>query len=281
MKQMHDFLSFCLVGENISHSYSPHIYNTIFDEIKSNAVYFPFPVPDKNKFLSALPILRAEFAGFNTTAPYRLDIMPHLDKIDLSAKKAGTANTIAVRGEQLIGYNTEIDGFMRSLIGFAGDLHDKDVLIIGAGGVARAVASVLLDKGAFLTLLSRSEVHAAELMESLKKRYHRNRIKTVKGLSDDDEFYAAFNTARVDIAGSASEVSIHPHTYESFKLAYDTSYVPTEFLKKAQSFGAKTKNGLDMLFFQAVMSVNIWLGQGMERSAIENAHRKVMAYYPQ
>ncbi len=273
---MHDFLSFGLVGEDISHSYSPHIYNTIFDEIKWNAVYFPFPVPNKERFLAALPILRMEFAGFNTTAPYRRDIMPHLDNFDLSAKKAGTANTIVVKDEKLIGYNTEIDGFTRSLIGFAGDLHDKDVLLIGAGGVARAVASVLLDKGAFLTLLSRNEAHAAELMESLQKRYHKNRIKTIKGLSDNDEFYAAFNTAKVDIGGKASEVFIHPHTYESFKLAYDTSYVPTEFLKKAQSFGAKTKNGLDMLFFQAVMSVNIWLGQDMERSTIENAHRRVM-----
>lgn len=273
---MHDFLSFGLVGEDISHSFSPHIYNTLFDEIKWNAVYFPFPLPSKEKFLSALPILRLEFAGFNVTAPFRRDIMTHLDKADLSAKKAGTANTIVVKDEKLIGYNTEMDGFMRSLIGFSGDLHDKDVLLVGAGGVARAVASVLLDKGAFLTLLSRSELHAAELMEGLQKKYHKNRIKTVKGLSDDDTFYAVFNTAKVDIGSKASEVSIHPHTYESFELAYDTAYVPTAFLKKAQSFGAKTKNGFDMLFYQAVMSVNIWLGQDMERSAIENAHRRVM-----
>ncbi len=273
---MHDFLSFGLVGEDISHSLSPHIYNTIFDEIKWNAVYFPFPVPNKERLLSALPILRMEFAGFNVTAPFRRDIMAHLDQTDLSAKKAGTANTVEVVNEKLIGYNTEIDGFMRSLIGFSGDLHDKDVLLVGAGGVARAVASVLLDKGAFLTLLSRSEANAAELMKSLQMNYHRNRIKTVKGLSDDDEFYAVFNTAKVDIGSNASEVFIHPHTYESFELAYDTAYVPSEFLKKAQRFGAKTKNGLDMLFYQAVMSVNIWMGHDMERTAIENAHRRVM-----
>jgi shikimate dehydrogenase len=276
MTKMRDFLSFGLVGEDISHSYSPHIYNTIFDEINLNAVYFPFPVPNKEKFLSALPILRMEFAGFNATAPFRRDIMAHLDKADLSAKKAGTANTIVVKDEKLIGFNTEIDGFMRSLISFSGDLHDKDVLLVGAGGVSRAVASVLLDKGAFLTLLSRSEERAAELMEGLQKQYHKNRLKTIKGLSNDDEFYAVFNTAKVDIGSKASEISIHPHTYESFEFAYDTSYVPTEFLKKAQSFGAKTKNGLDMLFYQAVMSVNIWLGQDMDRDAIENAHRRVM-----
>lgn len=277
---MREFLSYGLVGEDISHSYSPHIYNTIFDEMQLGAVYFPFPVP-REKFLSALPILRMEFAGFNTTAPFRRDIFEHLDQTDLSAKKAGTANTIVVKNEKLIGYNTEIDGFTRSLIGFSGDLNDKDVLLVGAGGVARAVASVLLDKGAFLTLLSRSEAHAAALMAQMQKRYHKNRMRIIRGLSETDTFDAVFNTAKVDIGGKDSDVFIHPRTLESVKLAYDTAYVPTEFLKKAQSCGAKVKNGLDMLFYQAVMSVNIWLGRDMETSAIENAHRKVLEQYKQ
>jgi len=272
---MSEFLSYGLVGEDISHSFSPSIYNTIFDMLKSEAVYFPFPV-SKDKLLSALPILRMEFAGFNTTAPFRRDIMPHLDEVDVTAKKAGTANTIVVKNEKMIGYNTEIEGFRRSLIGFSGDLHDKDILLVGAGGVARAVASVLLDKGAFLTLLSRNEQHATALKESLQEKYHKNRLKTVKGLSQQDEFYAVFNTAKVDIGGKSSDIYIHPHTYQSFKYAYDTSYVRTEFLKKAKGYGSKTKNGLDMLFYQAVISVNIWTGQEMDTKAIENAYRRVM-----
>jgi shikimate dehydrogenase len=275
---MSEFLSYGLVGEDISHSLSPSIYNTVFDTLQYKAIYFPFSV-SKERLLSALPILRMEFAGFNTTAPFRRDIMTHLDEIDESAQKAGTANTIVVKDEKLTGYNTEIEGFRRSLIGFSGDLHDKDVLLVGAGGVARAVASVLLDKGAFLTLVSRNEEHAAALKESLQTKYHKNRLKTLKGLSEQDEFYAVFNTAKVDIGGKASDIFIHPHTYQSFKYAYDTSYKPTEFLKKAQSYGVKTKNGLDMLFYQAVISVNIWMGQEMSPSAIEAAHRKVMALF--
>lgn len=275
---MNEFLSYCLVGEDITHSFSPSIYNTIFDMLKYEAVYFPFPVA-KDRLLSALPILRMEFAGFNTTAPFRRDIMPHLDETDETAKKAGTANTIVVKDEKLIGYNTETESFRRSLIGFTGDLHDKDILLVGAGGVARSVASVLLDKGAFLTLVSRNEDHAAALKENLQEKYHKNRLKTIKGLSEPDEFYAVFNTAKVDLGGKASDIYIHPHTYQSFKYAYDTSYVPTEFLKKAQSYGAKTRNGLDMLFYQTVISVNLWTGQEMAPSAIEDAHRKVMALF--
>ena len=275
---MSEFSSYGLVGEDITHSFSPSIYNTIFDTLKIEAVYFPFPVP-KDRFLSALPILRMEFAGFNTTAPFRREIMLHLDRTDETARKAGTANTIVVKDEKLIGYNTETESFRRSLIGFIGDLHDKDILLVGAGGVARAVAGVLLDKGAFLTLVSRNEDHAVALKESLQEKYHKNRLKTVKGLSEQDEFYAVFNTAKVDIGGKASDIYIHPHTYQSFKYAYDTSYVPTEFLKKAKSYGAKTKNGLDMLFYQAVISVNLWMGQEMEPKAIEEAHRRVIEQF--
>lgn len=271
---MGEFLSYALVGEDITHSFSPHVYNTIFDEMKLNAVYFPFSVP-RDRFLAALPILRMEFAGFNTTAPFRRAIMPHLDEADETVKKAGTANTIVVNDENLKGYNTEIESFKRSLIGFVGNLHDKDVLLVGAGGVASAVASVLLDKGAFLTLLSRSEENAEALKERLLAKYHKNRIKTVKGLSDRDEFFAVFNTAKVDIGSKASDVFIHPYTYQSFQYAYDTSYVPTEFLKKAQSYDVKTKNGLDMLFFQAVKSVSLWLGQEMDATTIDNAHRRI------
>ncbi len=277
---MSEFLSFGLVGEDISHSFSPSIYNTIFDTLKSKAVYFPFPV-SQDKLLSALPILRMEFAGFNTTAPFRRDILPHLDEIDVTAEKAGTANTIVVKDEKLIGYNTETESFRRSLIGFSGGLHDKDVLLVGAGGVARSVAGVLLDKGAFITLVSRSEQHAAALKESLQTKYHKNRIRTLKGLSEPDEFYAVFNTAKVDIGSKDSEIYIHPHTYQGFKYAYDTSYVPTEFLKRAKSYGAKTKNGLDMLFYQAVISVNIWMGQEMETKAIEEAHHSVIQLFKQ
>lgn len=275
---MQSFMSFGLVGEEIAHSLSPHIYNTMFDELKLDAVYFPFPVP-KDRFLSALPILRMEFAGFNATAPFRRGIMPHLDETDKSAHKAGTANTIVVKNERLIGYNTEIDGFQRSLIGFVGDLHDKDVLLVGAGGVARAVASVLLDKGAFLTIVSRNEEHAETLKESLQQKYHKNRLRTIKGLSENEEFFAVFNTAKVDIGGKGTDVYIPSHTYQSIKFAYDTSYIHTEFLEKAKSYGAKTKNGVDMLFFQAVMSVNIWMGQEMKTASIENAHHRVMEIF--
>ncbi len=273
--KMSDFVTYGLVGEDISRSFSPRIYNTIFDELNMSAVYMPFSVT-KERLLSALPVLRSDFAGFNTTAPFREEIMQHLDTLDETARRAGTANTVVVQNDKLIGYNTEMVGFERSLIGFASNFHDKDVLLVGAGGVARAVASVLLDKGAFLTLVSRNEEHAAALKENLQYKCHKNRMRIIKGLSAEETFDAVFNTASVDLEGNTSDIFIHPHTYQSIKYAYDTAYVPTAFLKKAESYGAKTKNGFDMLFYQAITSVKIWTGQEIDPQSIERIHKKVI-----
>ncbi len=257
---MEEYSTYGLLGENISKSLSPQIYNAVFQELDIPAVYMPFSV-SKDRFLTALPVLRSRFSGFNVTAPFRLDILAHLDKKDDSVKRAGTANVVNVEKEKLIGYNTDMVGFERSLIGFVGNMFDKEVLLIGAGGVAYSIANVLLEKGAFLTILSRNVSSAFKLQESLQKKFNKNRVKVMKGLSHSNEFFAVFNTAAVDLESKQSDIAIHSHTYQSFEYAYDVSYKPTAFLQKAEDFGVKTKNGLDMLLYQAIGSYEIWLGK--------------------
>lgn len=273
---MVDYDTYGLLGEKISKSLSPQIYNALFQELKIPAVYMPFPVP-KDKFLTALPVLRSSFSGFNVAAPYRLDVMAHLDRLDTSAKRAGTANTVKVENQKLIGYNTDMVGFERSLIGFMGNMYDRDVLLIGAGGAAHAIGNVLLEKGAFLTIVSRNVSNAVALQDYLQKRYNKNRIKVIKGLSHSDEFYAVINSAAVDIESKQSEVSIHSHTYQKLKYAYDISYRQTIFLKKAEDFGVKTKNGFDMLFYQSLGALDVWFGKknGMDVSIISKMHDQI------
>ena len=120
--------------------------------------------------------------------------MVHLDRLDESAKKAGIVNTVKVENEKMIGYNTDMVGFERSLIGYMGNLYDKEALLIGSGGAAYAVAHVLLEKGAFVTILSRNISHAFTLKDILQKKYNKNRVKVLKGLSPSDEFFAIVNT---------------------------------------------------------------------------------------
>jgi len=273
---MVDYTTYGLLGEKISKSLSPLIYNAVFQELDVPAVYMPFTV-SKERFLSALPVLRSEFSGFNVTTPFRLDILAHLDRTDESSKRAGTANVIKVENEKLIGYNTDMVGFERSLIGFMGNMFDKDILIVGSGGVAYSIANMLLEKGAFLTLVSRNVANAFALQENLQKKFNKNRVKVKKGLSHSDEFFAVINTAAVDIESKQSEISIHSHTYRNIKYAFDVSYRPTAFLKKAEDFGVKVKNGLDMLFYQAIGSLEIWLGKdtGIDVSLLTKIYNQI------
>ena len=273
---MVDYKTYGLLGEKVSKSISPQIFNALFQELKIPAIYLPYAVP-REKFITALPILREHFAGFTVAAPYRLDIVAHLDRLDESARRVGAANTVKVDGGKTVGYNTDIAAFDRSLIGFAGNLFDKDVLLIGAGGAAYAASNVLLEKGAFLTIVSRNVANAMELQSRLQKRYNKNRIKVIKGLSHSDEFFAVFNTAAVDIESKQSEITIHTHTYQQMKYAYDVSYCDTVFLSKAEDFGAKTKNGYDMLFYHAIGALKIWQGDdtGLDVTMITELYNRI------
>ena len=151
------------------------------------------------------------------------------------------------------------------------------MLLIGAGGAAYAAANVLLEKGAFLTIVSRNFANAMKLKSSLQKRYNKNRIKVIKGLSHSDEFFAVFNMAAVDIESKQSEITIHAHTYQQMKYAYEVSYRDTVFLNKAADFGAKTKNGYDMLFYHAIGALKIWQGEntGLDVAAITKLYNNV------
>jgi len=269
-----DFSTYGLIGADVTKSFSPRLYNAIFEELGQPAVYMPFSVT-RERFLEALPVLRSDFAGFNVTAPFRHDILTQLDSVDESARRLGTANTIRVEDGKLIGYNTEMVGFERSLIGFAGNLYDKDVLLVGAGDVACAVANVLLEKGAFLTIVSRNMSHAHALRDKLQRTYNKNRVRVVRTVTQADQFDSVFSTSAVDLESTESQVIIHPSIYQNFRFAYTTSYKDTQFLKKAANFGAKTKNGFDMLFFQSIRSLEIWLGRQMDLSVVMSVHEKV------
>ena len=177
---MKEYETYGLLGEAVSKSLSPQIYNELFTQLDVPAVYMPFPVPE-DQFLAALPVLRSTFAGFNVATPYRLDIMAHLDSEDATAKQAGAANTIVVKKQKMIGYNTDMKGFDRSLIGFMGNMYDKDVLLIGAGGAAHAVANVLLEKGAFLTIISRNSARAVMLQNACRSGITRTGFAWSKG----------------------------------------------------------------------------------------------------
>ena len=157
---------YAVIGNPIAHSLSPALHNAGFRNRKMDAAYLPFRVADLNDFLRAIPRLR--IAGFSVTLPHKQKLLRFLDGCDPLAKAIGAVNTVAVRANgKLFGYNTDSLGVLRAL---TGNLERKGsrVLILGAGGAARAVAFTLTREGARIFICSRTLARARRLAREAK-----------------------------------------------------------------------------------------------------------------
>lgn len=210
-----------------------------------DAVYKNFPLEHINeleKVLSDTPGL----AGLNITIPYKEAVIPYLNELSETAKKVAAVNTIQFVNGKLIGHNTDVFGFERSLLPLLKPWH-QNALVLGTGGASKAVVHVLNRLGITYTMVSRNE-ESGMLYEELDRamiRSHQMVINcTPLGMFPDTETFP-------------------PIPYQFFTdlhIAYDLIYLPeeTKFLNFAKQHGAVTKNGLQMLELQAEKAWEIW-----------------------
>jgi shikimate dehydrogenase len=239
---------FGLIGYPLGHSFSKRYFSEKFDrEGLTDCHYELFPLPD----LEALPALldsRPDLRGFNVTIPWKSGIIPYLNELDETARAVGAVNTVAVRGGQLSGYNTDVWGFARSLEGFLPAAFEGPALILGTGGASRAVQYVLAERGIEYALVSRKpgpgKLTYAAIDEACLRRHSLIVQTTPLGMSPDLESLPQL-----------------PYAYLSSKhYLYDLVYNPEEtaFLRRGKERGARVKNGLEMLYLQAEKAWEIW-----------------------
>ena len=254
-----------VVGNPIAHSLSPALHNAGFRARKMDAGYLPFRVIDLNDFLRAIPRLR--IAGFSVTLPHKQKFLRFLDGCDPLAKAIAAVNTVAVRANgKLFGYNTDSLGVLRALRGklrFAG----SRVLILGAGGAARAVTFTLAREGARVFICSRTLARARRLAGDVNGQVLERK---------------ALRESSFDLIINATPVGMHPRENESpigasemnCALAFDLIYRPhrTKFLRLAASKGIRTVSGVEMFLAQGIAQWEIWTG----RLAPVNAMRKAV-----
>lgn len=141
-----------LIGEKLGHSLSPEIHQKIFEKLGICGTYNPLPIARMN-LKDTVETLLESMDGFNVTIPYKTDIMPFLDEISPEARTIGAVNTVAVHDGKRYGYNTDYDGFARTLDKIAADVKGEKVLVMGHGGASRAVVQCLHDRGAGAILI--------------------------------------------------------------------------------------------------------------------------------
>ncbi len=261
-----------VIGSPITHSMSPHIHNDAFKQMDYNAHYHAFHIEpdeleDAVKGMKALGV-----SGFNVTIPHKEAIIPLLDEVDEAARRIGAVNTVVNRDGVLIGYNTDGKGYVEALKEVT-MLKNKRVLIIGAGGAARAIFYTLAKEGNIqIDLYNRTACKAVELIQEFSLNH------LAKGISSKE---AVNRMKDYDVVVQTTSVGMFPYTEESpFPLINikegavfsDIIYNPieTRLLRDAKALGAVTQNGVSMFAYQAAFAFEHWTGQLPDTDRMKN-----------
>ncbi|SNR80261.1 shikimate dehydrogenase [Desulfurobacterium atlanticum] len=252
-----------IFGFPVKHSLSPLMQTAAFRALGIDAVYVPFEVSPENLDKAVEGLKAMNIKGVNVTVPLKERIIPYLDSIDKTAEFMGAANTVKNIDGKLYGYNTDGDGFVDSLIEEGIEVRDRKVLIIGAGGSAKAIAYALLKSGVNRIVIANRTIEKAEsLADKLKGIGDVNTVSLLNINSVIDKFDILINTTSVGMEEDDPFLFDYNHI-KSYMVVVDIIYKPfeTKLLKVAKSKGAKTINGLGMLIHQGARAFKIWTGK--------------------
>jgi shikimate dehydrogenase len=253
-----------IIGNPVTHSLSPAMHNAALTATAINGVYLPFPAPDIEAAVTGIRGLGIQ--GASVTIPHKEKVMHLLDEVDPVATRIGAVNTITRKDDKLIGRNTDWLGATRALEEES-NLQGAQVVLLGAGGSARAIGFGLLERGATLVLCSRTESRGRSLADDLGCSW--------VSLTEAEELSG-------NILVNATSVGMQPDIEASpvpglilsrFQVVMDIVYAPmkTRLLREAEATGCIIINGLEMLLYQGVAQFELWTGKSAPVSVMRNA----------
>ena len=267
-----------IIGNPIRHSLSPMIHNGAFKRLGWNAVYLVFEIKNLEEALKGIRGLGVK--GVSVTHPFKTDIMPFLDKIEGRAKKIGAVNTIVNRRGLLIGYNTDCEGALEALEEKM-NLKKKRILLLGAGGAARAIGFGLKERDCQLIVANRTWDRGEALSRELKCRFL-PMPSLVRMKAGELEADVMINATSVGMYPRDGETLIPKGLIRKGMVVMDIVYEPlaTRLLREAKEKGCLTINGLEMLVRQGVTQFEIWTGTRPGMAQIKKDLRRVLEKKP-
>lgn len=239
-------IEYGLIGNPVAHSFSEEYFTEKFEKENIKAKYRTFLLEDIADFPKLLK-KKKKLKGLNVTIPFKEKIIPYLDEVAPQAKKIGAVNTIVIKDDRLVGYNTDIFGFMKSLFPILEKQH-KQALILGTGGAAKAVAQALESMGIDYKYVSRKPSNEQFSYDDLNEEII-------------EDYPLIINCTPVGTYPKVNESPAIPYAALTEKhLLYDLTYNPviTQFLAQGQKRKCKIFNGQKMLEYQADRSYQIW-----------------------
>jgi len=252
--------TYAVIGDPIDHSLSPNIHNAAFRHLKLDHTYIAYKIPAGELSAGIEALKTIKIAGFNVTIPHKIEMMKFLDEMDTTCKVIGAVNTVLNEDGKLKGYNTDMIGFLDPIKKKNLIIKDSQVLLLGAGGAARAIVTAMVkEKAGKITIVNRTLENANKLAEFAKKiggNVDTVSIQEANKLITDYKFI--INSTSIGMRNEPSPISTENISKNS--IVYDIVYQPinTDFIKKSKENGATIIYGYEMLLSQAACSFEIW-----------------------
>src|SRR6266446_8220371 len=231
------------------------MYNAAFEALGLNYVYVPFIVKDLAKAIEGVRHLGVKAIG--VTIPYKIAIMPYLDELDSDARRIGAVNAIINENGKLRGANTDGKGAVKALQEVTG-IAGKKVVLLGAGGAARAIAFAIADEGGDVIIVNRTKDAAEDLAKAVDCKY-----ETVDKLEQEIKgAHVVINATSVGMVPTENETLVKQALFSSELIVMDLVSHPkeTKLLREAKERGCKIVYGDRMLFWQGVLKFKVYTG---------------------
>ncbi|MAE43222.1 hypothetical protein CMO93_05600 [Candidatus Woesearchaeota archaeon] len=256
-----------VIGEFAENSQSKYMHNPNFKKKSLGYVYVPFKV-SKGELSGFMKNYREfKLAGAAVTIPHKEEIINYIDDVDEIAKNIGAVNTLVNKNGKIIGYNTDYYGAVEALKEKT-SLDNKKILVIGAGGAARAIVYGLKKENATITITNRTKEKAGKLANEFKVNL--GNINSMKELINNNEII--INTTSVGMYPDVNSSVVKENEFANGKLVMDIVYKPimTKFIKNAEKSQCKTITGDKMLIYQAIGQFKLWTGQDPDFNLMES-----------
>lgn len=253
-----------VIGDPIEHTLSPIMHNAAFEALKIDYIFLAFKVKATDIENAVSGIRALSIHGLNVTMPHKKVVIEYLDEVDPTARTISSVNTILNKEGRLFGFNSDGVGALNALEQNGVTLKGKKVLLLGAGGAAKAIAYTLSQEADELVILNRTPNQATSLANLLKQKFNKKIIgdallpEVVKeNLAESD---VLINATSVGMNPSAYQTLVAPEWLNPDLAVMDIVYNPleTKLAKDARAAGAKVVSGVEMLIYQGAVSFEIW-----------------------
>ena len=246
---------YLVIGNPIEHSLSPKLHNFWIKANNLDAIYEKKKINENKLVDLILEIKKKNIHGINVTVPFKKVVIPYLDKLTFESESTQSVNTIHLQDNKLVGHNTDIEGFERSIQDLKLDLINKKALVLGAGGVVPSIIFALNKMKVSQVIISNRTKSKAESLKDLFKN-----IKIVEW-GEIPEFDIIINATSVGLKNE-DKINLDISKVGKNKFFYDVIYKPSEtnFLKTGKKLGNRTENGKMMFIYQAQGAFKTWHG---------------------